>query len=505
MIFNSYVFVLLFLPVFMISFHLMRHLVHVGKLPKCAFDLWIIAGSLVFYGLFGINNLAIISISILWNICTSIPMSFMRKHGNHISLFGKGIKAANIWLFIGIFGNLSLLLFFKFSNWMFPIAISFYTFNQIMYITDLNRGDIEEFHILDYLSFILFFPKLLQGPLMRFDAFKNEKEKSFASVLDWEKIMRGLLLFSIGLFKKVIMADTFGKAVDFAYGNVAGLGSLEAVLVAVFYSFQLYFDFSGYCDMASALCIMMNMELPLNFDSPYKAVNIMDFWKRWHITLTGFFTKYVYIPLGGNRKGAARMYLNIMIIFLLSGFWHGKGVTFIVWGAMHGVLFVFTRFIEKMGITQASKKEQTGDSRDSFIDKDKGLLKFVRVLLTFIYVTVAWVFFRASSVKEAVTLLGRVFTGGKKAIATGISSCFQLDELWYVLKVTPVMKLSFAWDVCLWLFVAVSAVMIFFCPNAVRRTKDAKLGVMTTLLTAFLLLWSIVSFSGVSTFLYMNF
>ncbi len=484
MIFNSYVFALLFMPVFMIGFHLVRHFVHVGKLSEFACNLWIIGGSLIFYGLFGISNLTIILISILWNICTCIPMSFMRQHGNRLSILGRETKVQDIWLCIGILGNLSLLLFFKFWNGMFPIAISFYTFNQIMYITDLNRGDIEEFDLMDYLSFILFFPKLLQGPLMRYDAFKNEMDRSFASSLDWEKIMRGLLLFSIGLFKKVIMADTFGKAVDFAYGNVAGLGSLEAVLVAVFYSFQLYFDFSGYCDMASALGIMMNMELPLNFDSPYKAVNIMDFWKRWHITLTGFFTKYVYIPLGGNRKGAARMYLNTMIIFLLSGFWHGKGITFIVWGAMHGILYCVTRLLG---------------------GKNKDRLKFVRVPLTFIYVTVAWVFFRASSVKEAVTLLGRVFTGGKRAIATGISSCFQLDELWYVIKVTPVMKLSFVWDVCLWLFMAVSVVMIFFCPNAIRRTKDCRLGVATTLLTAFLLVWSIVSFSGVSTFLYMNF
>ena len=475
MIFNSYVFVLLFMPVFMIGYHLVRHFYLLGRLPKIICNLWIIAGSLIFYALFGIGNLTIILISILWNICTSIPMSFMREHN-------KKVNVANVWLFAGVAGNLALLLFFKMWNGMFPVAISFYTFNQIMYIVDLNRGDIEKFDTVDYLTYILFFPKILQGPLMNYGSFKSEMEKSFSSHLDWEKIMRGLLLFAMGLFKKVIMADTFGKAVDFAYGNVAGLGSLEAFLTAIFYSFQLYFDFSGYCDMASALCVMMDMELPLNFDSPYKAVNIIDFWKRWHITLTAFFTKYVYIPLGGNRKGLARMYVNTMIIFLLSGFWHGKGITFIVWGVMHGILYVITRML--------------GGNRKGNI---------FTTFLTFMYVTAAWVFFRASSVKEAATLIARIFIGGKKTVATGISSCFQLDELWYVIKVTPVMKFGFAWDICMWLFVAAAVFMIFFCQNAIRRTKDCRLGILSTLLTAFLLIWSIVSFSGVSTFLYMNF
>ncbi|WP_330622518.1 MBOAT family O-acyltransferase [Butyrivibrio sp.] len=387
----------------------------------------------------------------------------------------------------------------------FPIAISFYTFNQISYIVDSYKGDIEKFDLLDYLLYILFFPKILQGPLMGYGDFTGELDKAQNAKFDAEIVLRALLLLSFGLFKKVILADTFGRAVDYGYDNLMTLGSLEAILVAVFYSFQLYFDFSGYCDMAGAVCMMIGFDLPDNFNSPYKAVNIIDFWKRWHITLTKFFTKYVYIPLGGNRKGAVRMYINFMIVFLLSGLWHGSGWTFIVWGAMHGVLYVLTRLVmhgKKTGndVTKAVVQVKI---------KSVGILSVLKhvisVVLTFIYVTVAWVFFRANTISDAITLLTRIFTGGSRRIATNISACFQLDELWYVIKVTPIMKLGFAWDVCLWLFVVISVIIIFFSKNAIQISKGCKIGIKTTVLTAILLVWSIVSFAGVSTFLYMNF
>ncbi|MBQ9590281.1 MAG: MBOAT family protein [Butyrivibrio sp.] len=481
MVFNSYEFMLMFLPVFIIGFYKKN----ANELFR---DIWIILGSLLFYAFFGANHLLIIIISILWNICTAIPMSFMRDQNTEIDLFGKKVLPQKIWLTIGIAGNLSMLIFFKLGSGIqglfYPLAISFYTFNQISYIVDLYRGEIKEFIPIKYLSYILFFPKLLQGPIMDYNSYTSQLEISYNSKLDFERILRGALLLALGMFKKVIVADTFGSAVDYAFGSLIGLGSLEALLTAVFYSFQLYFDFSGYCDMASGICLMFGFELPINFKSPYKAIDIVDFWKRWHITLTGFFTRYIYIPLGGSRKGKYRTYINIMIIFLISGFWHGTGITFIIWGAMHGVLYVITRVFEKKG------------------EKKKNPIK---VILTFIYVTVAWVFFRAESISEALILLGRIFTGGKKGISTGLSSCFQLDELWYVIKVTPIMKFGFAWDVCLWLFLTLGAIVVFFAPSAIQFTKKSKIGIKTTLITAILLIWCIVSFGGVSTFLYMNF
>ncbi len=511
MVFNSYGFVLAFMPVFMLGLNIVRSLGRKRGCERLFCNAWIILVSLYFFSTFGAKNLAILFISVIWNVCTSIPMSFMRDQNVKIRFLGKERMPHRIWLFMGICGNLVLLLFFKLSGIFLPLAISFYTFNQISYIVDLYRGDVEHFDALDYLTYVLFFPKILQGPIMDFGAFTKELAKVHQSELDWEKIMRGLLLFSMGLFKKVILADTFGKAVDFAYGSVNGLGSLEAVLTAVFYSFQLYFDFSGYCDMAGALCMMIGFDLPMNFDSPYQAVNIIDFWKRWHITLTKFFTKYLYIPLGGNRKGAVRTYINLLIIFLVSGFWHGTGFTFIIWGAMHGVLYVITRMLQK-GKKVEAKSLSTGNAGNSNGKNESGkadirgsAVRVSKVILTFFYVTAAWVFFRAESVGQALTLFGRMFVGGAKPIATGLSSCFMLDEFWYVIKVTPLMKLSFAWDICLWMFVVFAVIVIFFSKNAIRRVKECRIGVWSTLLTVFLFVWSIISFGGVSTFLYMNF
>ena len=525
MVFNSYKFVLAFMPIFMIGMNIVRGYGRKRGNAKLFCELWIILMSLAFFASFGVKNMAILFISVVWNVCTAIPMSFMRDQGAKVKLFGKELEPHKAWLCLGVFGNLVLLLFFKLSGIYLPLAISFYTFNQISYIVDLCRGEVKRFDAPEYLSYALFFPKLLQGPLMNYGSFTGELEKvaggrlgdsgeagnGQSSGIDWEKIMRGLLLFSMGLFKKVILADTFGKAVDFGVGGVATLGSLEAVLTAVFYSFQLYFDFSGYCDMASALCMMIGFDLVVNFDSPYQAVNIIDFWKRWHITLTKFFTKYVYIPLGGNRKGVARTYVNLMIIFLISGFWHGTGWTFIVWGAMHGALYVITRMMERRSGAGVGKtgSQRNDPVRYNSVAAESGVIgsivKACKVTLTFLYVTAAWVFFRAETVGQALTLFARMFVGGAKPLATGFSSCFQLDELWYVLKVTPLMKLSFAWDLCLWIFLIFGAGIIFFSQNAIRRVKECKIGVGSTLITAILLIWSIISFGGVSTFLYMNF
>ncbi len=491
----------------------------------------IIAGSLIFYAPFGARNVLVLLVSIAVNAAIGAVLAKGREGQDCQSLViaegdhnrqslttaegnvaeSAGTQSTRIFFWLGIVLNVALLLFFKFSGNVlgdkvfFPIAISFYTFNQISFLAETYKGETSGFSLADYLAYILFFPKIVQGPLMGYVDFRGNLEKCLLgnggdgnSSFDWEMVLRGLYLFSMGLFKKVIMADTFGKAVDVAYTNVAGLGSLEAAFAAVFYSFQLYFDFSGYCDMATGICMIMGFDLSLNFNSPYKAVNIVDFWKRWHITLTKFFTKYVYIPLGGNRRGVARMYLNFMVVFLVSGLWHGNGWQFIVWGALHGVLFVITRALDK------SRQAEGGIPGKSHKAGGK-VVAAIKVVLTFIYVTVAWVFFRAPSIKDALPLLTKVFPGGIGPIDNRLSASFQLDELWYIIKVTPIMKLPFAWDSCLWLFLIVGVVMIFFCKNAITIAKSCRIGIKTTLITVFLLIWSIVSFAGVRTFLYMNF
>jgi len=488
MLFNSYEFMLAFMPVFIIGYFLIRLFYRENEKLMRLCNLWIIAGSLVFYALFGVKNVLVLLVSIMINT-VFISVLNLKENNQLPSKLG-------VVLSVAIVLNVLSLLFFKFNGVFFPIAISFYTFNQIAFLVDFYRGDIEKFDLLEYLSYILFFPKLLQGPLMSYGDFRSQLKESVKKSLDWELVMRGLLLISLGLFKKVILADTIGKAVDYGYNSLATLGWWEAVLVAVFYSFQLYFDFSGYCDVASGICMIFGFELSLNFDSPYKAVNIIDFWNRWHITLTKFFTKYIYIPLGGSRKGAVRTYVNIMIVFLISGLWHGSGWTFIVWGAMHGILNMITR-----AIISINRKENGPP-----VEKRITIAVICgKRFLTFIYVTIAWVFFRANTISDAALLFKRMFSGGIRPYYSDFANYFRLDEIWYVFKLTPIVNFNFAWDLCMWLFLAFSIVIVFFGKSAMNYAKECKIGIGTTLLTAVLLVWCVLSFGGVSTFLYMNF
>ena len=486
MLFNSYEFMLLFLPIFLAAYFLIRTKIKDYKKKESLLNILMILGSLIFYSLFEIKNTVILCMSIFLNI-NVINCIRLKKN-------------TKIWMIAGVAVNIAILFFFKYSvvyaGMFFPVAISFYTFNQISYIVDFYRGEIKEHDLMDYLIYILFFPKILQGPLMGFVAFNDELKKAYKEDMDWEKLMRGLLLLSMGLFKKVILADTFAKAVEYGFSAIPNLGRMEAILTAVFYSFQLYFDFSGYCDIATSVCMMMGFELSLNFNSPYKAVDIGDFWDRWHITLTKFFTKYVYIPLGGSRKGQLRTYLNIFFIFLLSGIWHGNGSTFVVWGIMHGVLSIITRMVKRARKTSEKSEE------NRIVAAGK---KICGTLFTFVYVTAAWVFFRAGSISDAILLFERMVVGGIRPFYSTFADGFNLDEIWYVIKMTPLMKLSIAWDLCLWLFLIAGSVIIFFGKNAVSYSKECKINFGTTVLTAVLLVWSIISFSGVSTFLYMNF
>ena len=356
----------------------------------------------------------------------------------------------------GIVLNVAVLGFFKYARLLPALqgieldapGISFFTFTQIAFLVETYRRNIVPMGMSEYGLYVSFFPKLMQGPIMLPEDFQaqrsdeksteqrsnrklteGEKKRTRAVFEDlalrsaqtgdewWEKLLRNVILISLGLFKKVILADTLGQAVAAGFENVAALLTADAWVVMLSYTLQLYFDFSGYCDIAMGVAAFFGYDLPLNFDSPYKAVNIMDFWKRWHKTLTDFLTKYVYIPLGGNRKGAFRMYVNFLIVFLVSGIWHGAGWQFVVWGMMHGTLYVITRAVS--GYSRRKEAQVAGGRtvREGCTNTNNhGLLRRlshgVRVLLTFLYVNIAWVFFRASSVKEGVQFLRRLLTGG---------------------------------------------------------------------------------------------
>ena len=336
---------------------------------------------------------------------------------------------------------------------------------------------------------------MIQGPI----ALPEEMDRNGRRA-GWEECYRSLYLFVLGLFKKVLIADTFGKAVTYGYGNLAVLNSLDGVIVMLAYTLQIYFDFSGYCDMAMGISGMLGISLPVNFRSPYQAANIVEFWKGWHITLTRFFTKYVYIPLGGNRKGRARTYINTLIIFFLSGIWHGTGIQFIVWGMMHGVLYVLTRAFMDTGIYRRIR---------GFMEKQRGSLRAIYhgmwVLITFLYVNVAWVFFRAPSVKEAGGLLGTILGGSGGRVNWDLAGCFNLDEFWYVIKVFHLDRWQYAHYICMvFIFLAVFLV-IFFGKTAADYVKAVRPRLVHSVVMAVLFVWSVLSVSGVSSFLYVNF
>ena len=504
MLFNSYSFVLIFLPICLAGFYLLRFFVkrdHGFSMCK----IWLCALSLIFYYSFGFSFFALFILDIILN--HFLALLIVRKRTGKI-------------LFLAVLTNILLLAFFKYfglftdmingimgssfdvSQILLPLAISFYTFEQISYLTDLYKGEIKEHKFIDYLTFITFFPKLLEGPIIRFGEFQRQLQRATKEPANAEQIYRGMTLFILGLFKKAILADYIGTIVDYGYPSISSLSFMEALIVIVCYSFQIYFDFSGYCDMGRGIANMLGFDLVANFDMPYKAVNIVDFWKRWHITLTAFFTKYVYIPLGGSRKGKARTYMNMLFIFLLSGFWHGAGATFVIWGLLHGVLYCVTKlYLDRKKTIQM---RNTASRAESFFAKK--IRKGLSILLTFSYVTFAWVFFRASSIGDAALMLGRIFTKPSLQVSRAFAELFEFDEIWYVFKVTPLSHMAAGVYVCMLLILLICFAFIWvFRKDAYRLALLGKISVIRSLLLAVIFVWCLLTFSNVSTFIYLNF
>ena len=520
MLFNSYIFVFLFFPVCLLGFYFLQ------KKSALLAKVWLIGFSMWFYGYFNISYLCIMLFSILCNYGFYLWMSRTKQYRGRI-------------LALGVTLNLGVLFYFKYFDFflenintvlkaslplqhiLLPLGISFFTFQQISFLADTYRGELSECNFTDYALFVSFFPQLIAGPIVTHDEMLPQFQKIGKKKWDEEQFTRGLFVFILGMAKKVLIADTFGTSVDTGYSMITALSSMDAILVMLFYTLQLYFDFSGYCDMAIGIGHMLGITIPVNFNSPYKACNIIDFWKRWHITLSRFFTKNIYIPLGGNRKGAVRMYGNLFFIFFLSGLWHGAGWTFILWGVMHGVLYCITRAVQIAKKKKQSNEQENSTKNQSNIEQDnstknqivdrsnssvaKKVGHVVGVLLTFIYVNVAWVFFRAESIREAVSLLGRIFTGGMAKPSEKIAKAFNLDEFWYVLKVLHLTDFTFSREILMVVFTVIILIAVFFGKNAQEFAKKFKMNIGSAMIAAFLFIWCIVSLSGVSTFLYFNF
>lgn len=507
MLFNSHLFVFVFFPICLLGYYGLLYL----KKPV-AVRIFLIAMSLWFYGYFNLSYLLIMVCSIGVNFVFHRLLSQKETGENGEK---RSVISRRSVMILAVAFNLGVLFYFKYFDFflstvngafgasfvlrgiLLPLGISFFTFQQISFVVDTYRGEVRNCSLDEYALFVSFFPQLIAGPIVNHGEMLPQFEKMGKDKPDWKQIAGGFALFVLGLSKKVLLADTFGAGVDYGYENVAVLGRMDAFLVILFYALQLYFDFSGYCDMAVGIGRMLGMEIPVNFNSPYKAVNIVDFWKRWHITLNRFFTKYVYIPLGGNRRGEGRMYLNFLIVFFLSGLWHGAGFHFILWGMMHGVLYVATRFWQKRMKPAIGGKTVSGLRRK--------VMTVVSQICTFLYVSIAWVYFRAADIGQANNLLATAFRGKVQKLSMELAECFQVDEFWYVLKVLHLDGLSVSRYILMFAILAAGLYLAMVGKNAIERTERLKYRAGTAVVIAVLMVWCVLSLSGVSTFLYFNF
>lgn len=390
MLFNSFEFIFVFLPIVLLAYFSLNRL----NLHQWAKGVLVLA-SLYFYAFFNTSYLPIIVSSILVNYGVAVGMRKWDGVTKKV-LFG-----------IGLLFNLGMLGYFKYTDFMIenvnalfntsytlknillPLGISFFTFQQLAFVVDTykNKGRLPKF--LDYCNFVTFFPQLIAGPIVLPEEMLPQFEDKANRNPRAKNLFDGIFIFSVGLAKKVIIADSIAVFANAGYNlDLPHYTMAEAWLISLSYTFQLYFDFSGYCDMAIGIGKMFNINLPLNFNAPYRATNFQDFWRRWHITLNRFLTQYVYIPLGGSRRKEVRVYFNIGIVFLISGIWHGAGWTFVVWGICHGIGVMIHRIWKKKGYSMPS---------------------WLGMFITFFFINILWVLFRADNIHEAWVIISSMF------------------------------------------------------------------------------------------------
>ncbi len=485
MLFNSYVFIFAFLPVTLAGYFLLTQFS--SHRPSL---LWLTGASLFFYGWWNPQYLLLLLGSILFNYWTGLTLARMcRDHSPWLRPTLAGGIAVNLAI-IGyykyaafIVDNVAALTgaHFTINAIVLPLAISFFTFQQIAYLVDASRGETAEYDFIDYCLFVTFYPQLIAGPIVHHREVMPQFAAPGQRRFDSRAFAEGITFFTAGLFKKVVLADNLAKIVDPAFSAVAGGDPLSAATawIGVFaYSFQLYFDFSGYSDMAVGLARMVGIRLPYNFNSPYKAVNIIDFWRCWHMTLSRFLRDYLYIPLGGSRRGPVRRYGNLLITMLLGGMWHGAGWTFVIWGGLHGLYLVINHAFHAL-------RRATG------LNREHGWFGLLAGrLITFIAVTMAWVFFRAPTTDAAFAMLNAL-TGGYGLIDPAESLSVHRYALMGVLLIV-------VWSM------PNTQQMIDACGNRHSYLRWAPTAAWATAVSAGLI-FSITQLSKVSAFIYFNF
>jgi D-alanyl-lipoteichoic acid acyltransferase DltB (MBOAT superfamily) len=398
MLFNSFIFIFIFLPVTVATFFWLGRKNHGWAAG------WLALASLFFYGYWDYRYIPLLLASIGFNYFMGLriaqAIAYARKR----------------WLVVAVCANLLLLAYFKYADFfletisvvsnndlpalhiVLPIGISFYTFTQIAFLVDTYQGKVKEYRFVHYLLFVTYFPHLIAGPVLHhkemMPQFSDERIYTYSS----RNFAVGLTIFCIGLAKKVLIADNLAPFGSPLFENAESPSLLLAWGGVLAYSFQLYFDFSAYSDMAIGLSRLFGVRLPLNFNSPYKAENISEFWRRWHMTLSRFLRDYLYFPLGGSRTGAFNRYRNLMVVMLLGGLWHGAGWNFIIWGGLHGLYLVIHHAWAAV-------------SKSVRFPSDSAAWRLIATLITFIAVCFAWVFFRSPDLGTSWEIV-RGMTGG---------------------------------------------------------------------------------------------
>ncbi len=461
MIFASYGFIFLFLPLVLFIYFLLSK-----KFSLKVQHIFLIFASLFFYGYFNPTYLLIILSSIVVNY--SLALLIQKQH------------RSKLFLISGIIFNIGLLGYFKYYNFfveninfvfqqdwtlkniLLPLGISFFTFQQFSFLLSVYKKEEKIENLIDYSLFVLFFPQLVAGPIVLYREMIPQFRDKTKRYINYDNVAKGIYLFVLGLFKKIVIADTLAIFVKHSFDGSVELGFLSAWMASLSYTLQIYFDFSGYADMAIGIAKMFNINLPNNFNSPYRSASIGEFWRRWHITLGRALSTYIYIPLGGSRKGLSRTCINLLLVFFVSGLWHGAAWTFIVWGILHGFASVIERVFNK------------------YILK---IPYYLRVTMVFLFVNTTWVLFRATSWDSALYILKEMFIPTNN----GIESFRLLFSFYYLI------------------FVLILLVIVFKFKTAIERAFDFNYDKKSLILIVVTFCLSVLCLTRVSTFIYFNF
>ena len=420
--------------------------------------------------------------------CAVVTVAAVR----YLTSGGKTEKQRRAAAAVAIVWHVAVLLVFKYTGFFTggavdlgwaPLGLSFFTFQQIWCIKEVYTGAFRPESTGSFLLYDFFFPSVTSGPILKPENFFPQLTEGRFLHPTWEDAAAGVYAIAVGTIKKVLLADPFGVVVNNGWAQLGDLSAPAAWLVILGYTLQLYFDFSGYCDIAAGLARLLGLRLPVNFDSPYRSLSVGEFWKRWHITLTSFLRECVYFPLGGSRKGTVCTYRNIFAIYLISGFWHGAGWTFIVWGLLHGLGQVIERI--------------WGPGRDK-------LPRWLRWGVTFLFVNVAWVFFRAPDFSGALELLGRAVSGGLAKPEEWLLSGLFSKEIGAVELLIP--------GAADWVNIlrviglyGIGLLAALWPRNTITQMDRFRPTLWRGAVLVIGLTWSILSFTGITTFIYSNF